>query len=386
MAKITLRVVRKPNLMKKKKKQQKNTSISVKEITKASFETALPKKPSAHKTLDDDDDNNKGRINSSSWVKSLLLGSGAYGSVYLGTSKSKTHQTGERAIKTAELSHASSLMDEGRIMIRLQSPFIVRCYGDEIAREDCSTQYNLILEYCSGKTIADLIEDNHGELLESETKVFARDVLSGLTYIHDRNIIHCDIKPDNLLLSPTHVWFRSTGYLTKIGDFGLAMEKGSLEYGNGYGHKRGTTRYIAPELIGQGFVDFGVGYLTKIGDFGLAMEKGSVEYSNGYDHKRGTTSYMAPKLMAHGIVDFGSDVWAFGYTVLEMLSGISVWGEYGDLAFDDWVTLIGHSDRMPHVPALLSKEALDFLSRCLERDVNKRWSTHELKNHPFVLL
>ncbi|CAF2110489.1 unnamed protein product, partial [Brassica napus] len=319
------------------KKQQKNTSISVKEITKASFETALPKKPSAHKTLDDDD-NNKGRINSSSWVKSLLLGRGAYGSVYLGTSKSKTHQTGERAIKTAELSHASSLMDEGRIMIRLQSPFIVRCYGDEIAREDCSTQYNLILEYCSGKTIADLIEDNHGELLESEAKVFARDVLSGLTYIHDRNIVHCDIKPDNLLLSPTAVRFRSTGYLTKIGDFGLAMEKGSLDYGNGYGHKRGTTRYIAPELIGQGFVDFGV------------------------------------------------DVWAFGCTVLEMLSGTSVWGEYGDLAFDDWVNLIGHSDRMPHVPAWLSKEALDFLSRCLERDVNKRWSTHELKNHPFVLL
>ncbi|KAG2257559.1 hypothetical protein Bca52824_076853 [Brassica carinata] len=336
MAKITLRVVRKPNLM-KKKKQQKNTSISVKEITKASFETALPKKPSAHKTLDDDD-NNKGRINSSSWVKSLLLGRGAYGSVYLGTSKSKTHQTGERAIKTAELSHASSLMDEGRIMIRLQSPFIVRCYGDEIAREDCSTQYNLILEYCSGKTIADLIEDNHGELLESEAKVFARDVLSGLTYIHDRNIVHCDIKPDNLLLSPTYVRFRSTGYLTKIGDFGLAMEKGSLDYGNGYGHKRGTTRYIAPELIG------------------------------------------------HGFMDFGADVWAFGCTVLEMLSGTSVWGEYGDLAFDDWVNLIGHSDRMPHVPAWLSKEALDFLSRCLERDVNKRWSTHELKNHPFVLL
>ncbi|WZZ45342.1 hypothetical protein YC2023_041601 [Brassica napus] len=95
---------------------------------------------------------------------------------------------------------------------------------------------------------------------------------------------------------------------------------------------------------------------------------------------------MAPELMAHGIVDFGSDVWAFGCTMLEMLSGISVWGEYGDLDSDDWVNLIGHSDRMPHVPVWLSKEALDFLSRCLERDVNKRWSTHSLKNHPFVLL
>ncbi|KAH0893307.1 hypothetical protein HID58_055736 [Brassica napus] len=292
--------------MKTKKKQTNSSIISVKEITKSSFEIALRKKPAAA-TITVEDNDNGGRINSSSWVKSLLLGRGAY----------------------------------GRFLIRLKSPFIVRCYGVEIAREEEDDQcmlYNLILEYCSGKTIADLIEDNHGELLESDVKVFARDVLSGLTYIHDRNIIHCDIKPDNLLLSPTHVRFRSTGYLTKIGDFGLAMEKGSVEYGN------------------------------------------------GYDRKRGTTSYMASKLMAHGIVDFGSDVWAFGYTVLEMLSGISVWGEYGDLDSDDWVSLIGHSDRMPHVPVWLSKDALDFLSRCLERDVNKRWSTHSLKNHPFVLL
>ncbi|KAL0847502.1 hypothetical protein Bca101_020748 [Brassica carinata] len=335
MATITQMVRRNPNLMKKTKKKQKYSSISIIEINKSCFETALLKKPSPKNlTLEDD---NGGGINSSSWVKSILLGRGAYGSVYLG--RSKTHQTGERAIKTAELSHASSLMDEGRILIRLQSPFIVRCYGEEIAREERnSMQYNLILEYCSGKTIADLIEDNHGELLESEAKVFARDVLSGLTYIHDRNIVHCDIKPDNLLLSPTDVRFRSTGYLTKIGDFGLAMEKGSLEYGDGYGHKRGTTRYMAPKLIGDGFVDF------------------------------------------------GADVWAFGCTVLEMLSGKTVSGEYGDLGFDDWVNLIGHSDRMPHVSAWLSEDALDFLSRCLERGIDKRWSSHSLKNHPFVLL
>ncbi|KAJ0253767.1 Protein kinase domain-containing protein [Hirschfeldia incana] len=339
MAKITLRVRKSNNLMKKKKK--KNTSISVKEITKTAFETALlKKKPSAHNvTLEEERDNRGSIIPSSSWVKSVLLGRGAYGSVYLGTSKSKTHHPScERAIKTAELSHASSLMDEARILIRLQSPFIVSCYGGEIAREDCSTQYNLILEYCSGKTIADLIEGNHGELLESEAKVFARDVLSGLGYIHDRNIVHCDIKPDNLLLSPTDRRFRSTGFLTKISDFGLAMEKGSVEYGDGYGHKRGTTRYMAPELIG------------------------------------------------HGFVDFGADVWALGCTVLEMLSGRTVWGEYGDLDFDDWVNLIAHSDRMPHVPVWLSTDALDFLSRCLERDINKRWSAFELKNHPFVLL
>ncbi|ESQ37385.1 hypothetical protein EUTSA_v10002890mg, partial [Eutrema salsugineum] len=166
----------------------------------------------------------------------------------------------------------------------------------------------------------------------------ARDVLSGLRYIHDRNIIHRDIKPENLFLCPTDHRLRANGYLTKIGDFGLAMEKGSIEYGEGTGHRRGTARYEAIEL------------------------------------------------MSHGIVDFGADVWAFGCTVLEMLTGELVWGEYGDLGFDDWVHLIGHSDCLPRIPGWLSKEALDFLSRCLERDVHKRWSTHSLTNHPFVRL
>ncbi|ESQ37386.1 hypothetical protein EUTSA_v10002826mg, partial [Eutrema salsugineum] len=158
----------------------------------------------------------------------------------------------------------------------------------------------------------DLIEDNHGELLESDVKLFARDILSGLRYIHDRNIIHCDIKPENLFLCPTDHRLRANG--------------------------RGTARYVAPET------------------------------------------------MSHGIVDFGTDVWAFGCTVLEMLTGELVWGEHGDLGFDDWVDLIGHSDCLPRIPGWLSKEAIDFLSRCLERDVHKRWSSHSLTNHPFVRL
>lgn len=54
------------------------------------------------------------------------------------------------------------------------------------------------------------------ELLESDVKEFARDVLYVLTYIHDRNIIDCDIKPDNLLLFLVDVRFRSSGYLSRL--------------------------------------------------------------------------------------------------------------------------------------------------------------------------
>ncbi|CAA7025681.1 unnamed protein product [Microthlaspi erraticum] len=351
-------IILRPNMKIMKKKLPLKKISSIIEITEASFEASKPKSSLTHdgggviglamssslieitqasfeakKSSAVTHDGGGGLSNSSSWVKSRLLGRGAYGSVYL--AKSKTDET-ERAIKTAELSRATSLMDEARILIRLNSPYVVRCYDAEIVREE--NQYNLVLEYCSGKTIADLIEDNHGELLESEVKLFARDILSGLNYIHDRGIVHCDIKPDNLLLCPISLRFRANGYLAKIGDFGLAMEKGSMEYGDGYGHKRGTTRYMSPEL------------------------------------------------MSHGMVDFGADVWAFGCSVLEMLSGEIVWGEHGDLCFDDWANIIGHSDLMPRQPVWLSTQAKDFLSKCLERDVYKRWSAHSLANHPFAAL
>ncbi|CAH2065298.1 unnamed protein product [Thlaspi arvense] len=333
MAKITVRIARPPL----KKTKEKKTSVCLNSLRKKTAKKTLGVARSPLKKKKNESSLCLDSSSSSSWIKTQLLGTGAYGSVYLARSKKdKDHYLPERAIKTAELSRASSLMDEGRILFRLQSPFVVSCYGEEMARDE--NQYNLILEYCSGRAIADLIEDGQGELLECDVKVFARDILSGLRYIHDRNIIHCDIKPDNLLLCPTDRRFRPNGYLTKLGDFGLAMEKGSLEYGDGYGHMRGTTRYVAPEL------------------------------------------------MSHHFVDFGTDIWALGCTVVEMLSGRAVWEEHGDLGFDDWVDLIGYTECLPRVPGWLSEDAKDFLSRCLERDVHKRWSAYSLSEHPFVKL
>ncbi|CAE6075284.1 unnamed protein product [Arabidopsis arenosa] len=237
---------------------------------------------------------------SSCWVKSRLLGKGAYGSVYLATYKNE-----ERAIKTVEISRSLSLIDEGRILRGLQSPYVISYFGDEMVREGNGHRYNLILEYCSGQSLGDLIRNNHGGLMEFDIKLFARDVLSN-------------------------------EYIAKIGDFGLALEKGSVEYRNGSGHKRGTRRYMAPELI------------------------------------------------SHGIVDFNVDTWSFGCSVLEMLTGKQVWGEYGHLTKEDWIDLIGHTDLIPHIPSGLPAKAQDFLRKCLVKDPNSRWGVRKLVSHPYL--
>ena len=58
---------------------------------------------------------------------------------------------------------------------------------------------------------------------------------------------------------------------------------------------------------------------------------------------------MWPELTCDKIIDYGADVWAFGCTVLEMLTGEPVESEHGELVWEDWITLIGVSDMVPYV-------------------------------------
>lgn len=280
--------------------------------------------------------------NSSSWIKSEFIGRGTYGSVYIATRKGDK-ENNKMAIKEAEISIASSLMHEKKILSRIVSPFVIRCYGHEIAREETlfgeeKTNYNLILEYCSGQSLTHLIKKNGGGLWEKDVKMFAKDILQGLQYIHSENIIHCDVKPDNILLIPVDNRTKPNGFVTKIGDFGVALEKGSVEYGDGSGHQRGTPRYMAPELI------------------------------------------------SHGIVDYGVDTWAFGCTVLEMFTGQEPWEEHNLIGPVDWVSLIGQSCFVPYIPDWLSENAQDFLKRCLVREAGGRSGIGALMNHPFLNL
>ncbi|CAL9247476.1 unnamed protein product [Arabidopsis halleri] len=84
------------------------------------------------------------------------------------------------------------------------------------------------------------------------------------------------------------------------------------------------------------------------------------------------------------VLDYGADVWAFGCTVLEMLTGERVWSEFGKLDWEGWKTLIGESGIVPHIPDYLSEKAKDFLTKYLERDPDKRWSVDSLLKNEFL--
>ena len=61
--------------------------------------------------------------------------------------------------------------------------------------------YNLLLEYASGGTLSDLIKKSGRVCLhESDIKRYTKSMLKELSHVHDCGYVHCDLKPENVLL------------------------------------------------------------------------------------------------------------------------------------------------------------------------------------------
>ncbi|KAL7179820.1 hypothetical protein ACSBR1_043095 [Camellia fascicularis] len=132
-------------------------------------------------------------------------------------------------------------------------PYIYRCFGKEIMTSDCNhIIYNILLEYGSGGTLADLIKKSGGRgLLESNVRCYTRHILKGLDCVHSSSYVHRALKPENIIIVSIST---STGtkYVAKVGDFGLAktekqmrkMTTMSKSYKLG-----GNIQCLSPEMV-----------------------------------------------------------------------------------------------------------------------------------------
>ncbi|KFK33968.1 hypothetical protein AALP_AA5G085100 [Arabis alpina] len=256
------------------------------------------------------------------WEVTQYLGKGSYGSGHLAV-------TDEDDLPYEISVKSSRIMNEERFLLRLKSPFVVHEIREEKENPIRTRYNNSLLEY---QCLAKHMKSHRGRgLAEKDVKGIAIDILLGLKYIHGQKVIHCDIKPKNILLTPEDKRIRANGFLAKMSGFGKA-----IEYNEGWGLMRVTIRFMSPELIRD------------------------------------------------MVLDYGADVWSFGCSVLEMLSGEKVWAEHGELDWEDWITLIGESNLVPYVPVSLSEEAKDFVYKCLEKDPTQRSSVESLMDHPFL--
>lgn len=260
------------------------------------------------------------------WIRGDLLGRGSFGTVNLAFRNLQNPLV--MAVKSALLSKSSSLEKEREVLEKLQEcPQIVGCFGHDTTVENGQIFYNLFLEYAAGGSLA-----GRGKLPESEVRRHAAAVLKGLSFMHWKGLVHCDVKLQNLLLCSS----------------------------------------TSPEEEE-----------VKIADFGLA--KKTREDAGDGVFLRGTPVCMAPESVARNEYEPPADIWGVGCAVVEMITGKPAWRSVCDATdINSLLFRIGFGDELPEIPRELSEEGKDFLQKCLVRDPAKRWTAEMLLQHPFV--
>ena len=161
-----------------------------------------------------------------------LVGQGQFGRVYCASHRKTGHLFALKELDRQRFP-THQFLRELRFLLSLHHPNIVTCH----ALEHTQTTRYLVLDYCEGGTLRSLMEEVRLAPLHSLQLMI--DVLSGLTHAHELGIVHCDIKPENILLN-----LRSHGWTARISDFGIARLNQEARFRTG---NTGSPAYMAPE-------------------------------------------------------------------------------------------------------------------------------------------
>ena len=167
------------------------------------------------------------------------LGEGGMGTVYLGFDVKSTQQVAIK-ILNEELATQQAYIDrfnrEGRSGVVLDHPNIVRT--QVVGRDLATGLHYLVMEYVDGPTVLHLLE-TRGPWPVGDVVNLGLQIAKALVHAHTRNIVHRDIKPDNILISRSGV--------AKLADMGLAKPMDDSSHLTIVRAGFGTTAYMPYE-------------------------------------------------------------------------------------------------------------------------------------------
>ncbi|KAM4530121.1 myosin light chain kinase, smooth muscle isoform 3-T3 [Odontesthes bonariensis] len=164
------------------------------------------------------------------------LGMGKFGLVFKLTHKETGLVCAGKFYKGRSSKERQAALKEIELMNDLHHPKLVQC----LAAYDHKPEMVMVMEYIAGGELFERIVDDNFEHTEPASAHYMQQILEGIAFMHQQNIVHLDLKPENIVCVDT------TGTSIKIIDFGLASK---LDTRTPLKVMQGTPEFVAPEVI-----------------------------------------------------------------------------------------------------------------------------------------